>query len=67
MKSVSSTANMVVSVEKKVASNSMSDCAGGPAVWSRRVSVGDDGDEDDDEDDCDAWEPPPQAEVSFLP
>ena len=45
----------------------MSDCAGGPAVWSRRVSGDADGDEDDDEEDCDAGEPPPQAEVSFLP
>ena len=57
----------VGSREKKIASNSMSDCAGGPAVWSRRVSGDADGDEDDDEEDCDAGEPPPQAEVSFLP
>ena len=54
MRIVFSKANMVDRVEKKVASHSMSDCAGGPAVWSRRVSEEDDGDEDDDEDDCDA-------------
>ena len=54
MRIVFSKANVVDSVEKKVASNSMSDCAGGPALWSRRVSVDDDGDEDDDEDECDA-------------
>ena len=54
MRIVFSKVNMVDSVEKKVASNSMSDCAGGPTVWSRRVSEEDDGDEDDDEDDCDA-------------
>ena len=53
-------------VEGKVASHSVSDCAGGPVVLSRRVSVEDDGEEDDDEDDCDAGEPPPQTEVSFC-
>ena len=53
--------------KKKIASNSMLDGAGWPAVWSRRVSGDADGDEDDDEEDCDAGDPPPQAEVSFFP